>query len=191
MMGDDCEKNARRTIRLCSALLPVSYRCGGESEARRKPVLAEAEFLAHGSNIDYGYPFNAHHGDSNRNIFSAGPCDRLFYAPDESLWNIQVGGASVAPGAERPPMVQAALSSLFAGTYQILAAQEIASTDSAQFLRTLLPGGTTDWQASFFNTSDTTDNGFWYRTGITLRDSFPLFVTNQMDSAGRIIADPS
>ena len=28
MMGDDCEKNARRTIRLCSALLPVSYRCG-------------------------------------------------------------------------------------------------------------------------------------------------------------------
>jgi len=81
-------------------------------------------------------------------------------------------------------MVQAALSSLFAGTYQMLAAQEIASTDSAQFLRTLLPGGTTDWQASFFNTSDTTDNGFWYRTGITLRDSFPLFVTNQMDSAG-------
>jgi len=102
-------------------------------------------------------------------------------------WNIQVGGASVAPGAERPPMVQAALSSLFAGTYQMLAAQEIASTDSAQFLRTLLPGGTTDWQASFFNTSDTMDNGFWYRTGITLRDSFPLFVTNQMDSAGRII----
>ena len=78
MMGDDCEKNARRTIRLCSALLPVSYRCGGESEARRKPGLAEAEFLAHGSNIDYGYPFNAHHGDSNRDIFSAGPCDRLF-----------------------------------------------------------------------------------------------------------------
>jgi len=33
-------------------------------------------------------------------------------------------------------MVQAALSSLFAGTYQMLAAQEIASTNSAQFLRT-------------------------------------------------------
>ena len=47
-----------------------------------------------------------------------------------------MGGASVAPGAERPPMVQAALSSLFAGTYQMLAAQEIASTNSAQFLRT-------------------------------------------------------
>jgi hypothetical protein len=58
MMGDDYKKNARWTIRLCSALLPVS--CGGESEARRKPGLAEAEFLAHGSNIDYRYPFDAH-----------------------------------------------------------------------------------------------------------------------------------
>ena len=87
-------------------------------------------------------------------------------------WNVQVGGTSVAPGAQRPPMVKAALSSLFTGTYQLLAAQEIPSIDSAQLLRTLLPGGTTDWQTSFFNTSDTMDNCFWYRTGMTLRDSF-------------------
>src|ERR1039458_6302925 len=84
MMSDDCKKNARWTIRLGSALLPVSYRCGGESEARGELGLAQAEFLAHGSNIDYGYAFDAHHGDANRDVFSAGPCDRLFYAPDES-----------------------------------------------------------------------------------------------------------
>ena len=54
MMGNDCEKNARWTIRLCAALLPVSYRCRSESEARRKPGLAEAEFQTHGSYIDHG-----------------------------------------------------------------------------------------------------------------------------------------
>ena len=47
-------------------------------------LASKAELLAHGSNIDYGYSFDAHHGDSNRDVFSAGPCDRLFYAPDES-----------------------------------------------------------------------------------------------------------
>ena len=40
MMGDDCKKNARWTIRLCSALLPVSYGCGGESEAHGELGLA-------------------------------------------------------------------------------------------------------------------------------------------------------
>src|ERR1035438_9966053 len=62
MMGDDCQKNARWAVRLGSALLPVSYRCGGESEARRETGLAEAEFLAHGSNIDYGRAFDAQIG---------------------------------------------------------------------------------------------------------------------------------
>jgi uncharacterized protein (TIGR03437 family) len=106
-------------------------------------------------------------------------------------WNLQVGGTSVAPDAQRPAMVQAALSSLFTGTYQLVAAQEVPSTESAQLLRTLLPGGTAEWQTSFFNTSDTIDNGFWYRTGTTLRDSFPLFVTDETDSSGRIITDRS
>jgi hypothetical protein len=38
-------------------------------------------------------------------------------------WNIQVGGTSLASGALRPLMVNAALSRLFTGTYQLLAAQ--------------------------------------------------------------------
>ena len=106
-------------------------------------------------------------------------------------WNTQIGGTSVVPGAPRPPMVQSALASLFSGTYQLLAAQEVPSSDSASLLQMLLPGGTTTWQTSFFDTTDTMDNGFWYRNGITLRDSFPLFVTDQKDSSGRIIADSS
>jgi exonuclease III len=86
-------------------------------------------------------------------------------------------------------MVQAALSSLFSGTYQLLAAQEVPSSDSAKLLQTILPGSTATWQYSFFDTTDTMDNGFWYRTGITLRDSFPLFVADQKDASGRIITD--
>ena len=35
------------------------------------------------------------------------------------------------------------------------------------------------------------DNGYWYRSGITLHDSFPLFVTGQTDAAGRPVADES
>ena len=88
-------------------------------------------------------------------------------------------------------MGQAALSSLFTGTYQLLAAQAIPSSASAQLLRSLLPGGTTAGQGSFYYTSDTMDKGFWYRTGITLRDSFPLFVTSETDSSGRLITDRS
>jgi hypothetical protein len=35
------------------------------------------------------------------------------------------------------------------------------------------------------------DNGLWYRTGMTLRDSLPLFITDKTDSSGRIITDSS
>jgi hypothetical protein len=38
-------------------------------------------------------------------------------------WNIQVGGTSPTAGALRPPMVGSALSRMFAGSYQMLAAQ--------------------------------------------------------------------
>ena len=104
-------------------------------------------------------------------------------------WNIQVGGTSTAPGADRPPMVKAALASMFSGTYQILAAQEIPNAESADLLRTLLPGGVSTWQASFSDTTDSMDNGYWYRTGITLRDAFPLFVSGQEDAGGRFVPD--
>jgi endonuclease/exonuclease/phosphatase family metal-dependent hydrolase len=78
---------------------------------------------------------------------------------------------------------------MYGGTYQVLAAQEIPSGDSAELLQSMLPGGASAWLVSFFDTTDTMDNGFWYRTGITLQDSFPLFVTNQRDVAGRIFTD--
>jgi endonuclease/exonuclease/phosphatase family metal-dependent hydrolase len=103
-------------------------------------------------------------------------------------WNIQVGGTS-PDSTTRPPMVKAALSKLFSGTYQLLAAQEIPSTTTADLLRTLLPGGSTVWQQSFFDTADSMDNGVWYRGGILLKDSTPLFVTQQQDSTGRFIPD--
>lgn len=64
-MRDDGKQNARWTIRLCAALLPISYRGGGESEAR--------VFLAHGSYIDCGQAFDAHCCDANWDVFSAGP----------------------------------------------------------------------------------------------------------------------
>jgi len=106
-------------------------------------------------------------------------------------WNTQVGGTSTTAGAARPPMVSYALNRMFGGTYQILAGQEVPSAESAELLRTQLPGGTTQWQAAFTDTTDTMDNGFWYRTGITLRDHFPLFVSGQKDSSGRELADTS
>jgi uncharacterized protein (TIGR03437 family) len=104
-------------------------------------------------------------------------------------WNIQVGGTSTTSGAERPSMVQAALQRMFSGTYGILAAQEIPNANSAQLLTTLLPGGTTQWAGTFFDTNDSMDNGFWHRGGVTLRDAFPLFVTNTIVN-GRITKDP-
>jgi len=105
-------------------------------------------------------------------------------------WNTQVGGTSTDVGAPRPPMIQAALSNLFGGTYQILAAQEVPNKESADLLTSLLPQGTTNWQASFFDSTDTMDNGFWFQHSATLRDSFLLNVTNQIQS-GEIVTDPT
>ncbi len=106
-------------------------------------------------------------------------------------WNTQVGATATSVDATRPPMVKAALSTLFNGTYQILAAQEIPNKDSAELLRNLLPGGGPEWKTSFFDTTDSMDNGFWYRSSTVLRDSFSLFVTGQTDASGRFIADTS
>ena len=105
-------------------------------------------------------------------------------------WNTQVGGTSTDIGAPRPPMVQAALSNLFGGTYQILAAQEVPNEESADLLTSLLPQGTTNWQASFFDSTDTMDNGFWFQHNATLRDSFLLNVTNQILS-NEIVTNPT
>jgi uncharacterized protein (TIGR03437 family) len=104
-------------------------------------------------------------------------------------WNIQTGGTSPTSTNNRPRMVATALGTLFSGTYQLLAAQEIPNSEAADYLRTLLPGGSSTWQASFFDTSDSMDNGFWYRRSITLRDSFPLYAHS--DGSGRLMNDSS
>ena len=105
-------------------------------------------------------------------------------------WNTQVGATSTDAGAPRPPMVQAALSTLFGGTYQILAAQEVPNADSANLLTSLLPQGTMNWRASFFDSTDTMDNGFWFQHSATLRDAFLLTVTSQVLS-NEIVTDPT
>lgn len=88
-------------------------------------------------------------------------------------------------------MVRDALMRALGGTYQILAAQEIPNQESAEYLRALLPGGNAMWNASFFDSTDTMDNGYWYRAGITLRANFPLYVLANTDSAGRYLPDVS
>ena len=106
-------------------------------------------------------------------------------------WNTQVGGTATASGSLRPPMVKSALAEMFGGSYQVLAAQEIPNNESAALLRNLLPGGESAWRSAFFDTTDSMDNGFWYRTSAVLRDSFVLLTTDQQDSMGRFIADDS
>jgi uncharacterized protein (TIGR03437 family) len=106
-------------------------------------------------------------------------------------WNIQVGGTSPTVGALRPPMVGSALNRMFAGSYQLLAAQEISSSAHAQVLTGLLPGGTPAWSSSLFDTNDTQDNGFWFRSAVQLQSAMPLFATSMFDASGRIVTDPS
>ena len=105
-------------------------------------------------------------------------------------WNLQVGATSTTASAPRPPMISAALSKLFGGTYQILAAQEIPNAESAQLLRGLLPGGPPVWASSFFDSTDSMDNGFWFRGGVTLKDATLILTTGQRDSSGRMVTDP-
>ncbi len=121
------------------------------------------------------------------NDLSQIPADWLALA----CWNIQVGGTSTTAGALRPPMVGAALGRMFAGSYQLLAAQEISSTGNVDVLTSLLPGGAAQWSSSFFDTNDTQDNGFWFRQPVQLNNAMPLFATNMIDGSGRIVTDPS
>jgi uncharacterized protein (TIGR03437 family) len=104
-------------------------------------------------------------------------------------WNIQVGGTAVTPSALRPPMVRDALARIFGGTFQILAAQEIPNRDSATLLTSMLPGGTLNWHSSFIDSSDSMDNGYWFRNGVVLRDAFLLGVRDGSNS-GAVETDP-
>lgn len=129
-----------------------------------------------------------------RSLFAAAPSHRTPLSPDMLglvCWNVQVGGVATSPSAERPPMVRDALSKIFAGTYQILAAQEISSTDNADVLKNMLPGGPAVWDYAFFDTTDTMDNGLWYRTDVAVGSPQVLFATSQMSSTGKIVTDTS
>jgi uncharacterized protein (TIGR03437 family) len=120
------------------------------------------------------------------------PTDREPIPPDWLAlvsWNIQVGGTSPTPGAERPPMVATALERMFSGSFQLLLAQEISNADNDEVLRTLLPAGPTSWKSSFVDSTDSMDNSFWYRSSVFVRDSFLLLTTDRRDSVGRVIND--
>lgn len=102
-------------------------------------------------------------------------------------WNIQVGATAI--GSPRPMMVSRALSTLFSGSYQLLSAQEVPSSDSAEVLTTLLPPVLSGWGTPFIDTTDSMDNGIWNQTTLRIDDYFPLFITNRQDSSGRWITD--
>ncbi len=108
------------------------------------------------------------------------PNDRAL-VPEDWLavvsWNIQVGGTSTDPSATRPNLVAGALRSLFGGTHQLLAAQEISAVSNSEILRGLLPGGSASWRSSFIDSEDSMDNGTWFRLAAFVRDSFALFTS--------------
>lgn len=121
--------------------------------------------------------------------------DSFSAVPDGLLalvsWNIQVGGTSTTPGAERPAMVQSALARMFDGTYQLLAAQEIPNSASAQLLRNLLPGGQSRWLEAFTDTTDAQDNGLWFTNQLSAVGARVLFTTMETDANGRRVTDPT
>jgi hypothetical protein len=104
-------------------------------------------------------------------------------------WNIQVGATAMTTGSPRPMMVSRALGRLFGGTYQLLAAQEVPNSDSADVLQSLLPTAASGWSTRFIDTTDSMDNGVWSRTTVRIDDYFPLFTSNRQDASGRLIAD--
>src|ERR1017187_9422730 len=81
MMGDDCQKNARWAVGLGSALLPVSYRCSGESEARGEAGLAEAELLTNRKHVDSSRAIRLDVGDADSwNVLASGVGEGLVEA---------------------------------------------------------------------------------------------------------------
>ena len=106
-------------------------------------------------------------------------------------WNIQVGGTSTSATATRPPLVSDALQRLFLSTYELLAAQEISGSGNSEVLRSLLPGGASAWSASFLDTTDRQDNGFWIRPTVRIGDERTLLATSMFDGSGRTFTDPS
>jgi len=126
--------------------------------------------------------------------FGTSPSDDLTALPADMLalvsWNIQVGDTSPSASALRPPQVEMALATLFGGTYQLLAAQEISSQAHADKLRDLLPGPASGWTTSFTDTTSTMDNGFWFKSSVTARADTAILHTGATDPVGRYLIDP-
>lgn len=81
MMRDDGKEDSRWAIRLCSALLPVSYRRGGEAESRRKPRLAEAEAPPNRRQVDWRWAVYLDAGNTDAwNALASGVCEGLVEA---------------------------------------------------------------------------------------------------------------
>jgi len=81
MMGDDRKKDSSGTIRLGSALLPVSYRRGSESEARGELRLAQAELLANRAHVDGSGAIYLDVGDADAwDVLASGVCESLVEA---------------------------------------------------------------------------------------------------------------
>jgi hypothetical protein len=81
MMCDDRQESTRRAIRPCSALLPVSYCGGSESESRRKPRLTEAELLSNSQQVDRSWTIYLDMGDAESwNALASGVCEGLVEA---------------------------------------------------------------------------------------------------------------
>lgn len=121
------------------------------------------------------------------------PTDKSLIPPDWLgllSWNIQVGGVTTDPSSQRPSMVEDALKRAFQGTYSLLAAQEISGSANSQVLLDLLPDELGNWTASFVDTTDTQDNGFWFRSPASVADERTLFTTSLTDASGRLVSDP-
>ncbi len=54
-----------------------------------------------------------------------------------------------------------------------------------------MPGGASAWSASFLDTTDRQDNGFWIRPTVRIGDERTLLATSMFDGSGRTFTDPS
>ena len=54
-----------------------------------------------------------------------------------------------------------------------------------------MPGGVSAWSASFLDTTDRQDNGFWIRPTVRIGDERTLLATSMFDGSGRTFTDPS
>lgn len=87
----------------------------------------------------------------------AATCEKSF---ELVSWNVQTFG-DVNP--KRRALAKNAYAAVFSTSVAVFAAQEIAHDRGLALFESLLPGGSSAWQASFGNTPDSMDNGILFR----------------------------